>query len=177
MALTIPDTKPFLAPKFLKSSFARLLTFAAMYLLYVLFVSPPDKAEMTIGFVVAAAAMAAAVIFRGGENVGFCPSYRDVLQGWRIPSIAVEGTCQLFRSLFLQLLGIKKADSFMRAVPFSAGGNDCRSSARGALAELYTTMTPNSVVLGISHKQHLLLLHQVAPSKLSRMMLNLGGHS
>lgn len=177
MALTTPDTKSPHSPKFLKVSFATLLTFAAMYLLYVLVVSPPDKAEMTIGFVAAAAATAAVVIFRAGEKIEFCPSYRDVLQGWRIPGMAVEGTYQLFRSLFLQLLGIRKADSSMRAVPFSACKSDCRSSARGALAELYTTMTPNSVVLGISHKQKLLLLHQVAPSKLSRMMLNLGGHS
>jgi hypothetical protein len=177
MGLTIPDSKSLLPPKFLKVSVARLCTFAAMYLLYVLFVYPPDKAEMMIAFVVVAAAMAAVVIFRAGENVEFCPSYRDVLQGWRIPGIAIQGTYQLFRSLFLQLVGIRAAGSFIRAVPFSAWKSDCRSSARGALAELYTTMTPNSVVLGISHKQKLLLLHQIAPGKPSRMMLNLGGHS
>lgn len=173
----MPDTQSPLPPQFLKVTFARLLTFVAMYFLYVFFVCPPDEAEMAIGFVVAAAATAAVVIYRAGEKIEFCPSARDVLQGWRIPGMALEGTCQLFRSLFLQLLGIKKAGSFMRAVPFSAWKSDCRSSARGALAELYTTMTPNSVVLGISHKQKLLLLHQVAPSKLSPMMLNLGGHS
>jgi multisubunit Na+/H+ antiporter MnhE subunit len=176
IVLTKTHAKSSVSPKFIEVSCAKLLTFAAMYLMYMLLVSPPDKAEMTIAFVVAAVAMAAAVIFRAGESVRFCPSFRDILQGWRIPAIAVEGVCRLFGSLFLQLLGISNAGDSMRAMPFSAWKSDCRSSARAALAELYTTMTPNSIVLGISHKQKLLLLHQVVPSKPSQMILNLGGH-
>jgi multisubunit Na+/H+ antiporter MnhE subunit len=154
-----------------------LATFATMYLMYMLFVASPDKAEMTIGIAVAAAASAAIGIFRAGENVKFCPSFRDLAQGWRIPRIAIGGACLLAKALLLQLLGIRRAGSFLRAIPFSATGSDCRSSARAALAELYTTMTPNSLVLGVAHKQRVLLMHQVAPGEVSAMMLNLGGHS
>jgi multisubunit Na+/H+ antiporter MnhE subunit len=161
----------------LKSAVGRVATFAVMYFTYVLFVAPPDKAEMIIGTVLAAAASAAISIFRAGEKIRFCPSPRHVLQAWHMPGLALEGAQLLAKALFQQLLGIRKAGSFIRAVPFSAVGADCRSSARAALAELYTTMTPNSIVLGIAHKQRLLLMHQVVPGEVSPMMLNLGGHS
>jgi hypothetical protein len=177
MALNVPGLKPRAVSKLSKRSFVWLVTFGAMYLLYVLFVAPADRAELLMGLAAAAASTVAVAVFRTGERIKFCPSWTDVLQGWRIPGLALKGACELFEALFLHVLGIRKAPSSLRAVPFSASGNSCRSSARAALAELYTTMTPNSIVLGIAHRQHLLLLHQVAPGKMPRIMLKLGGHS
>lgn len=177
MRLNVPGVKTRGASKLVKRTRGWLITFGAMYLLYVLFVATADRAELLVGLATAAASTAAVAVFRTGERIKFCPWWKDVLQGWRVPGVALKGTCQLFEALFLHVLGIRKAPDTLRAVPFSAGGNSCRSSARAALAEIYTTMTPNSIVLGIAHPQHLLLLHQVAPGEVPRIVRALGGRS
>lgn len=63
----------------------------------------------------------------------------------------------MFKALGKQLFTKKGADSLIRAVPFEVGDDDAHSAARRALAVTYTTLTPNFVVLGIAHKQALLL--------------------
>ena len=51
------------------------------------------------------------------------------------------------------------------------------SLPRRVLATAYTTVSPNSIVIGIDYEQSRLLLHQVKRDEVSTMTKRLGGQS
>lgn len=150
------------------------ITFAVLYGTYLLFVSTLTKPELLAGVGVAALATFASGAFGTIGIVHFRPTLRHLLQAWRIPRQIVEGTSAVLIALAKQLLTKPGAPSLLVAAPFDVGPNDAGAAARRALAITYTTMTPNSVVLGIAHHQGLLLYHQMLPAKVSQMTINLG---
>lgn len=149
-------------------------SYVVLYGAYLLLVSTLTKPELWAGLVVAAIATIAAAAFGALGIVHFKPTIGQLLQAARIPAEMIRGTWAVFTALGKQLLTRDGAPSLMVAVPFEVGGKDEGAAARRALAVTYTTMTPNSVVLGIPRKQALLLYHQVAPSNVPQMMINLG---
>lgn len=163
-----------MAQKRKSSWIAWATTLVALYGIYLLFVSTLTKPELWAGLGVAAIATIAAGAFGTVGVVHFKPAPGQLLQAWRIPLEMLRGTWAVFVALFKQLFTKQQAASLMVAVPFEVGGPDDGSAARRALAVMYTTMTPNSVVLGIPHKQALLLYHQVGPSPVPQMTINLG---
>jgi multisubunit Na+/H+ antiporter MnhE subunit len=150
------------------------VTFIALYGLYLLFVSTLTKPELIAGIFCTLIATLAAGVFGTVGVVHFKPTLREILEAWRLPYYAVQGSWELFKALANQLFRKKGADSLLRAVPFEVGDDDAHSAGRRALAVFYTTLTPNFVVLGIAHKQALLLYHQVLPGKVLQMTINLG---
>ena len=153
-----------------------LFTFVALYALYLLFAATLTKSEVLGGMGAAVIATVAAGLFGAVGSAKFIPTPHDLLQAWRIPYYAFTGTFELFKALARQLFTARGADSLIASVRYDVGGDDPKSSARRALAELYTAMTPNFVVLGIVHKQRLLLYHQVLKGEVLQMTTNLGAH-
>lgn len=153
---------------------AAAITFIVLYGFYLLFVSTLTKPELLAGIGVAALATVASGVFGTVGIVHFKPTPGELLQAWRIPQGMLQGTWAVFVALAKQLFTKKGAASLLVAVPFEVGGKDEGAAARRALAVTYTTMTPNSVVLGIAHKQALLLYHQLVPAKVPQMTVNLG---
>ena len=149
-------------------------TYVVLYGGYLLFASTLTKPELFAGLACALVATVAAGVFGTVGIVHFKPTLRELLQAWRLPACAVQGTWQLFKALARQLFTKRGADSAIRSVAFQVGGDDPHSAARRALAVTYTTLTPNFVVLGIAHKQELLLYHQVLPGEVLQMTTNLG---
>jgi multisubunit Na+/H+ antiporter MnhE subunit len=145
-----------------------------MCALYLLFTSTITKVELLAGLGAAVVATFAAGVFGVACGIGFKPTLREVLEAWRMPYYAFQGTWELFRALAKQLFTSRGADSLLRAVPFDVGGDDPHSVARRTLAVTYTTLTPNFVVLGIVHKQSLMLYHQVLSGDVLQMTINLG---
>lgn len=154
---------------------AGAITFAGLYGIYLLFVSTLTKPELWAGLIAAAIATLASGVFGTIGLVRFKPTFRELLEAWRIPYYAVQGSWELFKALGNQLFTERGAESLIRAVPFAVGENDDpHAAARRALAVTYTTLTPNFVVLGIAHKQALMLYHQVLPGEVLQMTINLG---
>jgi hypothetical protein len=151
-----------------------LITYVVLYGVYLLFVSTLTKPELVAGIIMAAIATVATGVFGTVGVVHFKPSPRALLQVWRVPYYAVIDTVWVLGALGRQLFTRHGADSLLRAVPFEVGGPDDGAAARRALAVTYTTLTPNFVVLGIAHKQALLLYHQVKQDPVPRMTINLG---
>ena len=106
--------------------------------------------------------------------VQFRPRFWEIANAWHIPWDALTGTAEVFAALAKQLFTDSGADNLLQAVSFDVGGDDPHSAARRTLALTYTTITPNFIVLGFVRKQRLLLFHQVFPSKVPEVAINLG---
>ena len=151
-----------------------LISCLGLFGLYLLFASQLIKSEVVGGIGAAIAATVAAGVLGTVGTVKFRPRVGDVLEAWRIPYYAVQGTFELFKALGLQLFTSRGADSLVQAVSYEVGGEDPTDCAPRTLALLYTSMTPNFVVLGVVHKQRLLLYHQVVRGDVLQMTINLG---
>jgi multisubunit Na+/H+ antiporter MnhE subunit len=149
-------------------------TFVALYGVYLLFVSTLTKPELFVGILVTFIATLAAGAFGTIGLVRFKPTLRELIQAWRLPYYAVQGSWELFKALGQQLFTKDGAESLIRSVPFEVGDEDAHSAGRRALAVTYTTLTPNFVVLGIAHKQALMIYHQVLAGEVLQMTVNLG---
>lgn len=151
-----------------------VITYVVLYGVYLVFVSTLTTPELLAGIVAAAVATIASGVFGTVGVVQFRPTLRDLLQIWRVPYYAVMDTAKVLGSLARQLFTRRGADSLVRAVPFEVGGADDAAAARRALAVTYTTLTPNFIVLGIAHKQALLLFHQIQDDEVPQLTINLG---
>jgi hypothetical protein len=58
------------------------------------------------------------------------------------------------------------AEGCFQAFPFTARGEDARAIARRTLTILYTTLPPNTIVIGIDRRRNQLLLHLLEPAPL-----------
>ncbi|HEU5451727.1 MAG TPA: Na+/H+ antiporter subunit E [Terriglobales bacterium] len=126
------------------------------------------------------AGVAAALIGAVGDAVvkatGFAtfrPQVRQALQVLRLPGEVLQNTLVVFAELLRRMLG-RPSRSRLQVVPFDAGRDDTESAARRALATLYTTIPPNSVVVGIDQERHYLLLHSLVPAPVSPVTRRLG---
>jgi hypothetical protein len=118
----------------------------------------------------------AATAFGAVAGVRIRPTFREVVQAWRLPWDELRGMLVVLRALGRQLFTRQGAPSLLRAVPFDVGDDDAHSAARRTLAVLYPTLTPDVIVLGVAHKQALLLYHLVSPQPVPAMVTHLGAH-
>ena len=116
-------------------------------------------------------------------QVKFRPSLRELAQAWRIPWGAVSGTAGVMVALCSNCSRSRGAPSLLVAVPFDVGGDDARSAGRRTLALTYSTITPNSIVLGTVKRgegvadpfeTEVLLYLEVHPAPVTQMLKNLG---
>ncbi len=104
-------------------------------------------------------------------------SWRQIVEAWRIPWYAVSGTWEILQGIRKQLFTKTGAPSRLAAVRFKAGTDDAASAGRRGLAVLYTTMTPNFIVIGIIREQGLLVYHQIIPGEVLAITRNLGAEA
>ncbi|MBZ5584569.1 MAG: Na+/H+ antiporter subunit E [Acidobacteriia bacterium] len=128
--------------------------FLALLALWFLFVCQIKSSEAAVGLGAAALAATAAEAVRGQEHPRFFPRLRWILDAWRIPGQIVRDSWLVARNL-----ATRGGTGVFRTVPFEARGNDAHSVARRALAILYSTLPPNSIVIGIDRKRDTMLLH------------------
>ena len=102
---------------------------------------------------------------------------KDLAQGWRIPWYVVTDSCIIVAILLRDLLTAKRAGSFYRVSRFKTSGSNARLVARRVLATFYSTMTPNSIIIGIDSRHNRMLFHQLKRSRVSKMTEALGAQS
>ena len=142
---------------------------------WVLLVAGVKRNEMIVGLfsVMPAAAFLCLVLRTQKMELNF--QVRDVCSLWRVPWYILTNTFTLIDVLGKELLGMQGAGSYYRVSGFKTSKTDPTLVARRVLATAYTTVSPNSIVIGIDYEQSRLLLHQVKRDEVSTMTKRLGG--
>ncbi len=152
-----------------------VLSGGVLFLLWALLTSGFKLQESLLGIFAALVAALLFMLTRIKTGSFFHPSLRELLSIWRVPWYILAESWLVVRILAEDLLGIRKAGSYFRAVPFDAGTEgDVRTLSRIALATTYSTMAPNSIVVGVDRKQGQMLIHQLQRTPVSEMTRQLG---
>jgi multisubunit Na+/H+ antiporter MnhE subunit len=132
-----------------------LVEAALLYVLWLLFVAQLQPHELLVGLAATALAASATEAVRGCEHPRFLPHIQWIIRSWRLPFEILRDCALLIRNLF------DRRPGRFEAIPFGAGGEDARSVAKRALATFYTTLPPNTVVIGIDRRRNVMLLHRL----------------
>lgn len=98
----------------------------------------------------------------------------DVAEGWRIPWYVLSDCYTISVVLLRDLFTSRRAGSFYRVSGFKTSKDDPRLIGRRVLATVYTTISPNSIVIDIDFRQSRLLFHQIERGGVSKMAKGLG---
>lgn len=153
-------------------------TLMPFYLLWLIFVGTFELHELLIGIIGAVFASVGMVVLGLEFPVPFSPRISDLFACWRLPWYLLSDTRVVFAVAVKDWLGIERARSLFRVCPFDAGNKkDPHRSARRALATLYSTVAPNSIVLGVNASNQKLLFHQIQRSSVPKMTEQLGAEA
>ena len=146
-----------------------------MGLEWVLLVGGVKPQEMLVGAlsVIAATAFLSSILRSQKMELNF--TFRDVAKIWRVPWYILDNTLTLCDVLIKDVFGLQPAGSYYRVSGFKTSKTDPTLVARRVLATAYTTVSPNSIVIGIDYEQSRMLLHQVKRGEVSKMTKQLGG--
>lgn len=131
--------------------------------------------ELLLGVIATLVATLGVLIINRRYPAKFSPGFHEVLSLWCIPWYLASDTWKIMAVAGKDLLGVKRAASLFRTVQFDAGTEDDTTAvARRVLAVVYTTITPNTIVLGINANDQKMLLHELLSSPLPKMTRDLG---
>ena len=147
---------------------------AATFGLWVLFVASVHVHEMLVGLFTTLASTIFCAFLWCSRQRHLKLRARDLAQCWRIPWRLLSDAGEITWVLLKDLLHISPAKSLYRVSGFESSSNDPVGMARRVLAVAYTTVSPNSIVLGIDEGSHRMLFHQLERSPVSKMTSNLG---
>lgn len=150
------------------------LGWMALFGLWIAFSFSVGRDELIVGAVCALVAGGFEIFVILREPTPFRPSIALLLQAWRLPGDILRDARTIALASLRAAMG-QRTRSLYRAIPFNAGAPlGKRDTARRVLAITYTTVTPNSIAIGIDARRGLLLIHQIERSAISRMLRNLG---
>jgi multisubunit Na+/H+ antiporter MnhE subunit len=152
---------------------ASLPEFVILWVLWMGFVSNPNKSEIIAGLGAALVAAVADGVVKSRKFVEFVPQLKWLALIFLEPWYALEGTWEIFVALGKRIAG-KPSEAEFKAVDFDVGGDDEVSQARRALAITYFTIPPNFVVIGIDRERRSILVHQVSPTGVPLIAKKLG---
>lgn len=145
------------------------------YLFWLVFVGSFAFHELLIGVIGAVLASIGLIVIDLYYPARFKPTFAELLTLWRMPWYLLSGTSVIALVAAKDFLGVKPAKSLFRLAVFDAGAlDDPHDVARRVLAAVYTTITPESVVLGVNTSDQRLLFHQIERSSVSKMTQALG---
>lgn len=152
------------------------IEFLFLFGLWMLFVSQWRRAEVVAGVCAAALGAVAEGIVKARRLAKFRPRPRWLALFLWEPWYVLTGSAAVMRALARRLTG-KKSEAQFRMVPFRAGDTDSKSEARRAIAITATSVSPDTIVVGIDHERGLLLLHRIAPGATPKIARRLGAKS
>jgi multisubunit Na+/H+ antiporter MnhE subunit len=150
------------------------LSVAVMALEWILLVAGVKRDEMIVGALCVIAAVLFLQFVYRAERQKLDIRLKDLATSWRLPWYILTDAWVITLVLLKDLLGIKRASSFYRVCGFKTSKTDPLLSARRVLATAFTTVTPNSIVIGIDYEQSRMLFHQLQRSSVSKMTQELG---
>ena len=151
------------------------LSLPGAYGLWMVFVGTFSAHELMVGIAATLLAVIGMCVIDVQYPARFSPSMAELLSIWRLPWEVVSGTWTVLKLAAADLVGAEKAESLFLVVPFEAGAKEGpRSVARRVLAVTYTTMTPETIVLGININSKQMLYHAIKRGPLPEMTPSLG---
>jgi multisubunit Na+/H+ antiporter MnhE subunit len=142
--------------------------FGVLLGVWLLLVMTTEPAELAAGAGAAALAALGMELAREQQHPQFAPRLRDLTQFYRIPASVAEDTVALLVKL------PKRPEGFFRLLPFYFGGDSAADGGRRALAIIYATIPPNTLVIGIERQRNRMLVHYVAEAKVPESIRRLG---
>jgi hypothetical protein len=141
---------------------------------WILLVAGTRLHEMLAGAVsIAAAYVFFSFVYRS-ERLHTKMRAADLATGWRIPGYIAVDTWVVVKILFQDLFSICKASSLYRVSDFKTSKEDPYLTGRRVLATIFTSASPNSIVIGIDSEQNRMLFHQLQRTGLSKIDQALG---
>lgn len=147
--------------------------FLFLLLIWAIFVGNPTWQEFAIGVLAALAGAVGDAIVKREGLAAFRPRAGWVLLIFWEPAYVLKGTVLVFRELARTLGGRQPRGQF-QAVPFRFGGQGEAAAGRRALFAAYTTISPDTIVVGMDAKNQIALLHQVGSGEVSELARRLG---
>jgi hypothetical protein len=142
---------------------------------WVMLVAGVKRNEMIVGLVAVLFACAFLCLVIRSQDMEYNFTLRDISTIWRVPWSILTNTFTLCSVLAKDVFGRERAGSYYRVSGFKTSKGDPTLVAKRVLATAYTTVSPNSIVIGIDYEQSRLLLHQVKRAEVSEMTKQLGG--
>ncbi len=133
--------------------------FAILLVFWFLYVDKLAWDEAAVGVGAAALAATGAEVVRGLRFARFYPYRQWLLLAWRIPGMVLHGARVMVKAFVRRYFLGREIESKLATTAFDPGGDDPRSAARRALAIVYTTLSPDSIVIDIDRRARLMLLH------------------
>lgn len=138
-------------------------------LLWLLFVFQISTSELLVGAVTSLITVALGYVTLRIIPACFKPRLRWIAQAWRLPAMIATDLWLLLKHLVREIARKPSRSSFA-VTRFQASGDDCRAAAQRALAILFVSTTPNSVVLEIDQEKKEMLFHQVEPAAVPELL-------
>jgi multisubunit Na+/H+ antiporter MnhE subunit len=140
-----------------------LAAWALLFTLWMLLAGTLALSEILAGSAAAAVAATAVEVVRRQGLVRFRPDPRWLLRAWGLPWKTIREFVALMVALGRSLTGGRRVRGRFVALPFRAGGNDPRSSARRAVFALGASFAPNTYVVDFDRTDGEVLVHQLLP--------------
>ena len=128
--------------------------------LWFLFVYQLSLIELVAGAAAALATIVALELSLKVVPLRFQPKPSWLFCTFKLPAIIIQDMGILVRALAGLMAG-KKIPSLFQVTYFSAAGEEGQANAKRTLAVAFTTVSPNSVVVGIDRKSGLVLFHEL----------------
>lgn len=152
------------------------IVFFLMAVLWILLVSGVKGQEMLVGLgsVVLSFLFLTRIAHRSPLPIDF--RVRDIAAGWVLPWQVCHDAWVVLVVLARSFMG-ERPESLFRVTGFNAAPGDPQRNARQVLATVYTTTTPNAIVLGVDADQSRMLIHQLRRAKTTDLLRRLGARS
>lgn len=145
-----------------------------LFALWLLFTGSVSRDELIVGAGSTVLSCAFAVFAMDTSDLSFRPSLRDIAEVWRVPGEAALGMWQI-TFVLVRDFGGRRAASLFRSIPFAHVGQSGEDVARRTLAVAYTTVAPNTVVIGVDRQRGQFLFHELLDAPTSQVTKELGG--
>lgn len=147
-------------------------TWVACWVFWLILADSTGWREMLIGAASCAVALVAVTAFLLQNRIRFAMRWRFLVEAIHVPKQLVSDTGLLLLVVLRRASG-RRGRSGIMGVAFRRGGDTPPSRARRAFAITSLTVTPNTLVLGITDEQ-LFLYHTMVPRPLPAFLIRLG---
>lgn len=151
-----------------------IVNYVIMLGLWFLYTASLTFSELLAGAAAAVLATIGMAVVQEQNFARFSPEAKWLLYLLPLPWSVLKDTAIVFAAAAKYAL-YRKSDGYLIRVPFDAGGEDAKSSARRAMAIALTTIAPNSILIGIDREANAALVHLLSPAAVPDPLRQLGG--
>lgn len=138
-------------------------------LLWLVFAFQPTAIEIFAGAAASALTVLALQVTLRSESLCFQPRLRWLAQAWRLPGMIGIDLWIVLKALVRLVLRAPSHGVF-RLGRFNATAENCPAAAQRALTILYLSTSPNSVVIQIDRENANMLIHQLEPASIPKLV-------